>query len=112
MADWYIGQRVICINTGCIRNSYPQPSDDGRNLVLGEIYEIRRLIFDKRQHLRCEPVGFDFRLKPPIWKFWKSVEDRLGWFIERFKPLDELSSEISEFAEILDKVNKREVIDA
>ena len=108
MADWYVGQKVVCVHHFVMQRE----GDDVTYPVVGCIYTIRGIRDDN-----FETIGF---LLEEIVN-----EERLGAhgdgslhveepiFVEiRFRPVVNQSTDISVFTSILDKVNKREVVDA
>jgi hypothetical protein len=103
MTDWHIGQKVVCVDADDIN---PYWIVEG-SLDLGAVYTIRSV---------RPAIG-----EPGIAIYLKEVTARVCWdgsgietafFSWRFRPVVEPKADISVFQSILDRLPKREVVDA
>lgn len=103
MADWYVGQKVVCINDRWRGRSLKETlrarvfgPKRGRNYVIAGV----RAGF-------CYPIGLIFDPFP-------GTVPGTNYCSDHFRPVVEPEADISIsiFTDILDQVNRREVVDA
>ncbi len=106
MGDWYVGQRIVCVNA--------QPIDGIRNrfvdeyLKEGKVYKIRKIVpFNFRFTERSE-ARLAFRLEGVVPYLIDGIE--YAFFHGRFKPFEDndedLKVDISIFLDALRRVNE------
>jgi len=104
--DWYVGQKIVCVNS--------QPIDGLRNrfvdeyLTEGKVYKIRQiLVFKYISHDKCDE-RVAFRLEGIVPHLINGVE--YAFFHGRFRPLEprdvDEEVDISVFLDDLSKVNQ------
>lgn len=105
MTDWHVGQKIVCVRP-------PKPEPSVRTVpVRGGIYTIRKIDFDGGMtcFLLEEVVNPEAVLTDT--DGGKEFGEPL-FCASRFRPVVLSESDISIFTEILDRVNKREKVDA
>jgi hypothetical protein len=99
MTEWYLGQKIVCINTGKLYGVYPEPDfGTSRNIELNQVYEIALIRDDLGEDLRVILKGFHLYEKR---SFLSRKILSNGYFIDRFVPLDKNLESIQEFEKFL-----------
>lgn len=99
MSDWHVGQRVVCVDVAGVCDRLIVSGA----LIKGNIYTVREVVEDQGEiglrlrEVYCVIALGQWEVTPPA---------------RRFRPLVEPHADISVFTSILDRVNKRERIDA
>lgn len=103
MRDWYVGQKIVCINAGPIAGLRNRFVD--RHLVEGKVYKIRQILVFKFISGNKSEERLAFRLKEIVPHLINGTE--YAFFHGRFRPLDpdDEDIDISVFIEGLAKVN-------
>jgi len=106
MRDWYVGQKVVCVNA--------QPIDGIRNrfvdeyLKEGKVYRIRKILPFNFRFAESSEERLAFRLEGIIPYLIDGIE--YAFFHGRFKPFEEqdedLKVDISIFLDALRQVNE------
>ena len=107
MSDWYVGQKVVCVNDDFSRCH--------KKTLITFIFPKKGAVYTVR-----EVVARDYRIGLRL----NEIINQEGYFVRvcrlcelafiavRFRPVVEINADISVFNSILDEVNKHEVIDA
>ena|SRR5271154_985305 len=106
MRDWYVGQKIVCVNA--------QPIDGVRNRFVdeylreGRIYRVRKIIEFNYRFADKSEERLAFRLEGIVPYLIQGVE--YAFFHGRFKPLEDQDEDqdvdISIFSDALRKVNE------
>ena len=106
MRDWYVGQKIVCVNA--------QPIDGVRNRFVdeylreGRIYRIRKILGFNYRFADKSEERLAFRLEGIVPYLIQGVE--YAFFHGRFKPLEDQDEDqdvdISIFSDALRKVNE------
>jgi hypothetical protein len=106
MRDWYVGQKIVCVNA--------QPIDGVRNRFVdeylreGRIYRIRKILGFNYRFADKSEERLAFRLEGIVPYLIQGVE--YAFFQGRFKPLEDQDEDqdvdISIFSDALRKVNE------
>jgi hypothetical protein len=91
MSHWYVGQKIVCINTDAIDGSPAEPEIQ-KNIKVGEVYIIRQILDFPFKHLGKKSVRLAFRLAGI--RAASSIDadgkfSEYAFWSERFKPLEE-----------------------
>jgi|SRR5271155_1683931 len=105
MRDWYIGQKIVCVNAGPIAGLKNRFVD--KHLIEGKVYKIRQILVFKFISANKSEERLAFRLKGIIPHLINGTE--YAFFHGRFRPLepgdDDEDIDISIFLDGLAKVN-------
>lgn len=91
MGDWYVGQKVVCINVDPLDGGELEPEIQ-KNLKVGEVYVIRQILDFPYTHRGKKDVRLGFRLAgiKCVGKWMKDGKYiEYAFWCERFKPLEE-----------------------
>lgn len=102
--NWHIGQRVVCVDG---RREPRRRRKWERLPVEGLVYTIRDIV--PRDDGR---IAFRLNEITNLGAAYKSGFAELSFFASRFRPVVEPEADISERQAILDRLPKREVVDA
>lgn len=103
MADFYIGQKVVCIAKGDWSNAIKNHSAGGQSITVpkaGVIYTIREIYTDPftgRTGIRLAEVVNDSITRWANYKLYMEI----GWHEHEFRPLRERKTDISIFRKLL-----------
>jgi len=105
MRDWYVGQKIVCVNA--------QPIDGLRNRFVdehlreGKVYKIRQILVFKFMYNNKDQERLAFRLEGIVPHLINGIE--YAFFHGRFRPFetgdDDEDIDISVFLEDLRKIN-------
>jgi len=90
MGDWYVGQKIVCINVEPLDGGVVEPEIQ-RHLKVGDVYAIRQIVDFPYLHLKKRDVRVGFRLAgiKPVSKIVDGKLTEYAFWSERFKPLEE-----------------------
>lgn len=103
MADWYVGQKVVCVDGEVGFFPGPPVTDP----IIGSVYTIREIV-------DVYSDGLGFRLEEIINPTFEYADGQTEATFDEtwFRPIVSQDADISVFTFILDRVNKREAVDA
>ncbi|HEY1863297.1 MAG TPA: hypothetical protein VGG77_06310 [Roseiarcus sp.] len=104
MRDWYVGQKIVCVNAGPIAGLRNRFVD--QHLAEGKVYKIRQILVFKFISGNKSEERLAFRLKGIVPHLINGTE--YAFFHGRFRPLDPGDDEdidISVFIDRLAEVN-------
>ena len=111
MADWHVGQRVVCVSN----KSFRGPEDGEIWPKIGELYTIRDIELEVNIPFKGKLTCFRLQeIRNPILVYLVDYSLRkmeVAFDSDWFRPLDETEVDISIFTKILDDVNKGKVLD-
>ena len=101
MIDWHVGQKVVCVDAS--GDEHPRDILSG-SLREGAVYTIREI----------EPWkgSLGIRVAEIVCRRSAGYGGECGFLIRRFRPVVEPKADISKLQAILDRLPKREVVDA
>src|SRR5579863_2434483 len=108
MRDWYVGQKIVCVNAGPIAGLRNRFVD--RHLVEGKVYKIRQILVFKFISGNKSEERLAFRLKGIVPHLINGTE--YAFFHGRFRPLDPDEDEdidISVFLDDLHRINTGQI---
>ena len=106
MRNWYLGQKIVCVNIDAIPPTLTPPNEVVKYLNVGHIYEIR----DIGNYHYFDGPRLAFKLKDIVceYKFVNDLGEVLGegkeymFWERRFRPLDEIEN----FEKLIKSVDK------
>jgi hypothetical protein len=97
MGDWYVGQKIVCINTDPTDGSPVEP-EIAKHLKVGEVYVIRQVLDFLYTHQGKKAVFLAFRLSGIVPACSLDADNKFveyAFWSERFKPLEENTLDVS-----------------
>lgn len=97
MGDWYVGQKIVCVNTDPVDGGAIEP-EIAKYLKVGEVYVIRQILDFLYTHKGKKTVFLAFRLsgiKPAQSLDAENKFVEYAFWNGRFMPLDQDTLEVS-----------------